>query len=368
MEVVCPTASICSGCSSWGTPLHQQRQQKQTRFLELLRGQGLSEPKDLSWARLPGFRLRDRLDFQIQQGRLGLWNKDRTEILDLPACLQLSPSLESWFLEFRTVRLPIERGSFRLRINARGDKGLWLDLSNQDVKALFEERSTLERLASMANVIEIGQRRKHFRFEKQTPKLLKDPVFHPWTETWLGETPFPLLSRIGDFSQVGSQANREIIRSLLGLVPESHNLVEFGSGTGNLTFAAAAKAKNLKAYEFDQSSALAFQANQQAFEKLSGNSGIQIKLKVGNFQTTAVDLKNCDTVLVNPPRSGLGSFLKELPSSPVQNLVYMSCFPESMVQDLRANLAGWRCQKLILIDQFPQTEHLEVMGLWTRHG
>jgi 23S rRNA (uracil1939-C5)-methyltransferase len=366
MEVICPASAVCSGCSNWGTPLDRQRQQKQTRFLELLRGQGLPEPKDISWANLPGSQLRDRLDFQIQHGRLGLWNKDRTEILDLPHCLQLSPALESWLQEFREVQLPIARGSFRLRINARGDKGLWLDLSNQDVKALFEERSLLERLARKADVIEIGQRRKHFCFENEVPKLLKDPVFHPWTETWLGETAFPLMSRIGDFSQVGSQANREIIRSLLEILPESHQLVEFGSGTGNLTFAAASKTRTLKAYEFDQSSALAFEINQQAFEQLPKKHTGQIKLKVGNFQTTAVDLKNCDTVLVNPPRSGVGSFLKELPSSQVQSLVYMSCFPESMVQDLRANLAGWHCKKLIFIDQFPQTEHLEVMGLWTR--
>ena len=366
MEVICPAASACSGCSGWGVPLERQRQQKQTRFLELLRGQGLSEPKEISWANLPDARLRDRLDFQIQAGRLGLWNKDRTEILDLPNCLQLSPALEAWLQEFREVVLPIQRGSFRLRVNARGEKGLWLDLSNQDVKSLFEERSTLERLAKLAHVIEIGQRRKHFRFENESPKLLKDPVFHPWTETWLGEESFDLLSRIGDFSQVGRQANREIIRSLQALLPASEKIVEFGSGTGNLSFAAALKTKRLEAYEFDQSSAMAFKENLRAFEKRAIESAGKIGLHVGNFQTTSVDLKNCDTVLVNPPRSGIGSFLKELPSSDVQNLVYMSCFPESMVQDLRANLAGWRCQKLILIDQFPQTDHLEVMGLWTR--
>lgn len=364
MELTCAHASICSGCSHWGDPLKLQRQRKQTRFLELLRGRGLREPRELIWADLPGHGLRDRLDFQIQEGRFGLWNKDRSRIEDLFTCEQLSPQLKHWHEKFREFRFPVRRGSVRLRVNSRGDKGVWLDLANEDVKFLFDERETLERLSRIAEVVEIGQRRKRLVFENGAPKLLKDPHYHVWSETWIDGEPLALKSRIGDFSQVGRETNRAIIQALESVLPDSEHLVEFGSGTGNLTFPSAARCERVDAYEFDASAAAAFEINRASFGRLRPQAKLQ--LRVGNFQNQAAALSGVDTVLVNPPRSGVGDFLESLPGSHVERLVYMSCFPESMTADLAKTLAGWNCEKLILIDQFPQTEHLEVMGLWTR--
>lgn len=364
MELICPHAQVCSGCSRWGEPLAPQRQRKQTRVLELLRGLGLREPREVLWADLPGHGLRDRLDFQVQDGRVGLWNKDRSRIEDLTTCEQLSPELKAWYTQFRELTLPVRRGSLRLRVNSRGDRGVWLDLANEDVKFLFEERKTLQRLSDLADVIEIGQRRKRFVFEGEDPKLLKEPRYHAWSETWIQQSPLELASRIGDFSQVGAKANRAIIQSLESILPSSRHLAEFGAGTGNLTFPSASRSERVDAYEFDASAAAAFAINQAAFERLEPKA--HLTLRVGNYQNQPALLKGVDTVLVNPPRSGVGRFLEPLADSSVQHLVYMSCYPESMSGDLARTLPGWNCEKLILIDQFPQTEHVEVMGLWTR--
>ena len=355
----------CSGCSLWAVP--DQRAIKEARFLAALREKGLSEPASISWADLPDRGLRDRLDFQIQEGRLGLFHQaDSRTIVDLPICLQLSPALQSWLTDFRALSIPLRRGSVRLRISPSGERGVWLDLANEDVKELFEEKTFLRTLSEFAWV-EIGQRRKKFVFHDDRPKLLKDPVHHVWTETWIGDESLPLLSRLGDFSQVGHTANRAILDSLARLFPTSKRTLEFGAGTGNLSFAAAEKSDKLIATEFDSSSAEAFRLNLETFVTRRPEKQNAIQLQVGDFRRRSLPPAGVDTLLVNPPRSGTGEFLRELAdSAETTNLIYMSCFPESMLEDLSRFAKDWICEELILIDQFPQTEHVEIMGRWRR--
>jgi 23S rRNA (uracil747-C5)-methyltransferase len=71
---------------------------------------------------------------------------------------------------------------------------------------------------------------------------------------------------------------------------------------------------------------------------------------------------NFDTVIVNPPRRGLGrelcEKLKEL--SPRQ-ILYSSCNSETMLSDIE--MLGYKPIRVQGFDMFPLTEHLEVLAL-----
>lgn len=73
-----------------------------------------------------------------------------------------------------------------------------------------------------------------------------------------------------------------------------------------------------------------------------------------------------DLLVVNPPRRGLGAALCRTVSQlqPVW-LLYSSCNPQSLVQDLAA-LANYQLEKAQLFDFFPHTNHAEVLCLLKR--
>jgi 23S rRNA (uracil747-C5)-methyltransferase len=74
-----------------------------------------------------------------------------------------------------------------------------------------------------------------------------------------------------------------------------------------------------------------------------------------------------DLVVVNPPRRGLGADLaRRFEGSGVGDVVYSSCNPESLARDLAA-MPSLRPVQARLFDMFPQTGHLEVMVLMSRH-
>jgi len=70
-----------------------------------------------------------------------------------------------------------------------------------------------------------------------------------------------------------------------------------------------------------------------------------------------------DLIVVDPPRSGLGTEItNHLAAIAAPHVVYVSCDPATLVRDLRALLAsGYAIHSVTLADLFPQTFHLETV-------
>jgi 23S rRNA (uracil1939-C5)-methyltransferase len=74
------------------------------------------------------------------------------------------------------------------------------------------------------------------------------------------------------------------------------------------------------------------------------------------------------TVLVDPPRSGLSKIVREalLRLAP-QQVVYISCDAATFARDaFHLTQNGYRLEQLAFFDMFPQTYHLEEVGIWRK--
>jgi len=82
------------------------------------------------------------------------------------------------------------------------------------------------------------------------------------------------------------------------------------------------------------------------------------------FALTAAQVP--DAVVVNPPRRGIGVELAGwLEASGARHVLYSSCNPVTLAQDLRA-MPSLRPVRARLLDMFPQTHHVEVLTLLER--
>ena len=73
-----------------------------------------------------------------------------------------------------------------------------------------------------------------------------------------------------------------------------------------------------------------------------------------------------DTIIVNPPRRGLGDRLcATLQASGVQTIIYSSCNATTLARDIAA-MPAYAPRRIRLFDMFPQTDHSEVMVLLAR--
>src|SRR5207237_153904 len=144
MELECQHGGQCGGCPFAKRDFAPE---------EKLRGvRALFPQAEIRYQ--PHSRVRDRADLIWEnvagEMRLGLYGLEKRETLALNECPMMSVPLENWFQQFRTQAPPIKKGSVRLRVSPGGEHGVWLDFANQDVKALFEEKTYLEWLSSKA--------------------------------------------------------------------------------------------------------------------------------------------------------------------------------------------------------------------------
>ena len=71
-----------------------------------------------------------------------------------------------------------------------------------------------------------------------------------------------------------------------------------------------------------------------------------------------------DLVVADPPRGGLGKIASRL--NFCKSLCLVSCHLPSAVRDIRTlTESGWRIERIIPFDMFPQTAYVELLTIMT---
>lgn len=361
--------SGCSGCDFESQELATQTKVSALRS-RLYQALGYL-PQNTSTLALDDSAIRSRLDIQIQNGSIGLYNNEKSAICDMSTCAILHPELLSFFQEIKPILSSlVQKGSARLRVGPHNQKGLWLDFSHKDTQALFKKPEALWQLSQICSV-EWGQRRKALVFNEGSPKLLKHyPKLPTLFSTLVGTQVFDLNLHIADFTQPSIQMNLEMIRQYQNILIQYFSKAqayEFGCGIGNLSFAAAPILSSLKCYDWDPYSALSFHENYQRLQSQFGYKNIEHFLgDAAKNQTTKKAPSSVDLLLLNPSRSGVGKFISSYIDLDPKGILYLSCYPETLLQDMLPFSKEYKCEELIFIDQFPFSNHLEVLTLWLK--
>ena len=153
------------------------------------------------------------------------------------------------------------------------------------------------------------------------------------------------------------------------------DLLELYCGNGNFTLPLSKNFDKVLATEVSKTSVNSALVNLKmnenaniAIARLSSEEFTQAMNKVREFRR----LKNIDlssyqfsTVFVDPPRAGLDDGTTELVSG-FDNIIYVSCNPETLARDLSIICKTHNVEKFALFDQFPYTEHRECGVFLTR--
>jgi 23S rRNA (uracil1939-C5)-methyltransferase len=76
-----------------------------------------------------------------------------------------------------------------------------------------------------------------------------------------------------------------------------------------------------------------------------------------------------DLIVLDPPRTGCKTILDQVIKLKPKKIIYVSCEPTTFSRDLHLfSERGYSIQRLCLIDMFPQTYHMEVVGLLKQSG
>jgi 23S rRNA (uracil1939-C5)-methyltransferase len=169
--------------------------------------------------------------------------------------------------------------------------------------------------------------------------------------------------------EVFFQGNRFVISSLVGAVLESvpgGPVLDLYAGVGLFSVALAAMGHEpITAVEGDPLSGRDLHRNAAPF----GDRLRVVRNSVEAYLAMAQGAKPA-TIIVDPPRTGMSKEATEaIAASRARRVVYVSCDPPTMARDARRLLdAGYRLASLKGFDFFPNTPHVETVGVFDGGG
>ena len=146
---------------------------------------------------------------------------------------------------------------------------------------------------------------------------------------------------------------------------EGELCIEGYAGVGALSLALAKNFKSVIAVESGKEASSAIERNAEA-NQVTGVKAMQGDADI--LLPQILSSEDAAVAVMDPPRRGLGEVVvKALAESSVKRLVLLSCEPKTLKRDLPALLeAGFQLKKIVPVDQFPRTAHVESVALLER--
>ncbi|MCP4046513.1 MAG: 23S rRNA (uracil(1939)-C(5))-methyltransferase RlmD [Gammaproteobacteria bacterium] len=369
VEARCPHFGVCGACSLQHLSLDAQLARKQSVLMHFLRDTGHVEPT-MIYPPLSGpqwnYRRKARLSvrdvaakkrvlvgFRERNGRFVADMNEchilRTEIADaLPELSRLIKTLEC---RAAIPQIEIACGDSQSALIIRhleeltgNDRENLRDFARESGLAIFSQPAGPDSI----ELLEPVDLQLEYSIESLGLRFHFDPL---------------------DFIQVNGGLNQQMVgRALELLDPQAEDtILDLFCGLGNFTLALATRAGQVTGVE----------GSEQMVERGRGNAHLNGQNNVGFHaadlykptQSPPWPLADYNKVLLDPPRSGAQDLLPWIAASKAQQVLYISCNPETLARDagILVNQYGFSLEGAGVIDMFPHTPHSESIALFKRH-
>lgn len=188
-----------------------------------------------------------------------------------------------------------------------------------------------------------------------------------WGRDYYMEKIMGLDFKISAFSffQTNVEAAERLYTEAIKLIDnfQDKNVFDLYCGTGTITQALALKAKKVTGIEIVEEAVEAAREN-AALNRFENCCFI----KGDVFEVLEALYDKPDVIVVDPPRVGIQpKALDKILGYGVKQIVYISCNPKSLTDNLRYIQGnGYEIKKLKVFDNFPMTKHVERVVLMTK--
>ncbi|MCH9757195.1 MAG: 23S rRNA (uracil(1939)-C(5))-methyltransferase RlmD [Gammaproteobacteria bacterium] len=171
-----------------------------------------------------------------------------------------------------------------------------------------------------------------------------------------------------DFTQVNARLNRAMVTQAIDwLALKSDDVVlDLFCGLGNFSLPLARLSARVIGVEGGE--AMVVRAQKNAIQNKIENAVFSCANLDDENALSALKTYECNKLLLDPPRTGALEIVKNIEKIGPSDILYVSCNPATFARDasVLVNEKGYRLIKVGVMDMFPHTTHVEVMGLFRK--
>jgi 23S rRNA (uracil1939-C5)-methyltransferase len=301
----------CGGCDwlHWNYP--DQLQGKQKMIEHAMERTSLSPSKILPilGAETP-INYRNRIQLRTGQGRLGFFKKKSHELVDIEKCQIAQPLLNEAITKLRK-------------------SGLSSSENIEKIELYISEKGEVRRVSNEAHGAE-------------------------------------------GFRQINEEQNNRLQKCVADYVKKAgaSQVLELYCGNGNLTFAYQDQVEKIIAIDANEPAIAQARKKRDSLGIDAANGSLAFicdSVNRGTARKLPAEFKeHYDTLIVDPPRSGLAGIMSHLVHHKLKNIIYISCSVQSFSQDVQCLKNQFHFEELQPIDMFPQTRHIEFVAKFSR--
>ncbi len=355
----CPFFGQCGGCQWQHIDYRFHGELKKTILEEILkRLGGLKEipPADVIPSPQP-YGYRARIQLKIRGARMGYCQERSHRVVDIDHCPIAHPLANQIISSLRKTSSSFSRVE-EIEINVSPEEGkglLILHPLSLDPGIRHFIKEFLQTHPSLKGIAVTGKKGLTAFGEPHLNLTISSNL-------WGEESVLRLRTSPESFFQVNLEQNQTLIRTVLEFseVSEGERILDLYAGVGNFTLPLAIGSKEIWGIEENRTAVEDARSNA---EKNGINHCRFIHGKVEDILSHWVGEKP-DLMILDPPRTGCKTVLDQVVRLRPQKIVYVSCEPTTFARDLRLfSERGFHLHRLSLVDMFPQTYHMEVVGL-----
>jgi 23S rRNA (uracil-5-)-methyltransferase RumA len=381
-ETTCSHFNLCGGCNSQFLPYENQLELKKQQVLDLLNNAGIENFEFMGIEKSPEeFEYRNKMEFSfgdeekggeltlgmhIKGKSFGIVNVHECQIVDKDFRTILDTVVKYFREKELTYYRIMKRQGYLRNLVIRKGRNTGEILINIVTTSQMEFDFT--ELTNMLENLNYNGEVKgilHTINNSFSDVVQADSVKILFGRDYIIEEILGLKFKIApeSFFQTNSKGAESLYSIVKNFLGDASSKVVFDlyCGTGTIGQIVAAKAKKVLGVELIEEAVKA--ANENA--KLNGIDNCQfIAGDVAEVIKTIKDKP--DIIILDPPRPGVHpTALDYVVKFNAPDIVYVSCNPKTLVTDLQVlKNAGYKVEKIKLMDMFPHTPHVEcVVGI-----
>lgn len=366
---ICPLWKDCGGCSLAHVKYKAQCKMKEQVLKEALKKYARYTGKVESFVKNPtplAYRNACKLPFGSKNGMLvtGMYQKNSNDFVAIDRCLIHSKQIERVRKEVLEILNEFRCCPYSSKFNT-GFRTLVIKEFNEKIQVILVtakqdiSKKLIDRLCAIEGVVSLWQSVKI----KDSVDVFGKKMVHLGLDKniYLDLDNFKLSLLPRSFFQLNTLQAINMYKLISDLVPSSKMLVEAYSGIGAISLFLKDKAKKIVGIEYVQD------AVENANENARINDAKNVSFIQGDAGSKLAELSktnDIDSLVVDPPRSGLDALMKKtILSSNIKTIVYVSCNPSTLAKDLGILQKKYKIKKVYAFDVFSQTQHVESIVL-----
>jgi 23S rRNA (uracil1939-C5)-methyltransferase len=335
----CPVFGICGGCHYQYIASHRQVSMKEEVVLDCIERIGKTELSLDPSLVLSPWQYRKRAQFKVSaDGRIGFYRRLSHDVVEFEKCLLLSPEINTFLKHIKPVGMPsgvkeihVQSGDILLAA-VKGDR--------------FDTGIVAERLRD-AGVSGIS-------FENGTVEGAE--------QICLDLNGYHYMVSSGSFFQVNWGLNNRLSSLISSFVSSirPEKIIDLYCGAGNFSIPLSPFAGEISGVEENP---VSFRDGKENIElNRIGNIKL-VNRRVEDFEPE----KSADMIILDPPRAGLTKKVLDriITASPTW-IIYVSCNPSTFARDIERLKGHYVPDSVRVVDMFPQTYHIEVLGIFKK--